>query len=140
MKNCLPIFIFLVGMSVFQTVNAADAFNTTCTVTDDRDGDDAIVKQPTFVFDKKNEKTWFHKSFTTKNSENKLNVSLIYNNEDGGLIYLSLVDETNDIVAQTVDVDPAHMYVFLSTKDIGIYVSCGFTAVNSEKQPIKKVH
>ncbi len=143
MKKLLSVFVFMFTLGLFHTGFANESFNVTCTVTDDQDGDTSIVKEP-FVIEKNNSqntesngdgtrevpkdnpKSHWSKNFTTKALPNSsLSISLSHSSEDGGLFYLSLMDNDRKAMAQTVGRQPENMYVFLAVEDnLGVIGQC----------------
>ena len=133
-KTILRTAFLLLGVLSFGTPsithaqNSDQSYDVKCVVVDDRDGDTSVTKHEG-VFSKKDQKTWVKKDFTVRGSSNKLVFFLVYEPEDD-LVYLGINDKTKEIHAQTVDHDPESLYVFLGTKDVGVYADCQFELID----------
>ncbi len=101
----------------------SDVFDVHCTVSNDRDGDQVILRRDFKM--KKAKGASFTEHFTIAGLDHDL-VTQLYYYEDDGVFVLELGDLTSGVGAQTLHHKPDYLYVFLGTEDVGVFATCSF--------------
>lgn len=120
--------ILISTIAVAMPKKLPKAYEVSCQIEDDRDGD-VTISSPKFTFHRNSSKgATYTEHFKVRSTEHELRFMLGYDDEDD-LVWIGLDDVTAEFSTSTYDQNPTKLNVFLSSQDFGVTASCFFKPV-----------
>ncbi|MEZ4846436.1 MAG: hypothetical protein R2877_05690 [Bdellovibrionota bacterium] len=120
------------SIAVAMPKKMPQAYEVSCQLVDDRDGD-VTISNPRFTFHRnKSKRAAYIENFKVRSTEHELRFLLGYDDEDD-LIWIGLDDATSEFSTSTYDHDPRKLNVFLTSQEFGVTASCTFKPIKRKR-------